>query len=281
MCLTTSHGFLCKSVPKVERYTFGTLVVHSCVSALWRRRLRVLGTDRCQPARAWSLWHVGVGRGDAQRRTIGSETTEGKSGHLHFEWPLGLVSVHRAPERERQSSLPSYHAARRALRGLEKNTTPSPSSPSKLKGQEEERESGHQKSGHRRCNRRLRDTEYTECPSGHRPSQWTGPCGCTAVALSACPRRLPPVVRLPPGPARAPALAVPATAAAGPVAPAAISTMAARLAAAAAGLVTTVAAWLATVAAAAAARPAVAAARTCLRFAAAAAARTPEHRTGQ
>ena len=41
------------------------------------------------------------------------------------EWPLGLVSVHRAPERERQSSLPSYHAARRALRGLEKNTTPS------------------------------------------------------------------------------------------------------------------------------------------------------------
>ena len=81
MCLTTSHGFLCKSVPKVERYTFGTLVVHSCVSALWRRRLRVLGTDRCQPARAWSLWHVGVGRGDAQRRTIGSEQTEGKSGH--------------------------------------------------------------------------------------------------------------------------------------------------------------------------------------------------------
>ena len=68
---------------------------------------------------------MGVGRGDAQRRTIGSETTEGKSGHLHFEWPLGLVSVHRAPERERQSSLPSYHAARRALRGLEKNTTPS------------------------------------------------------------------------------------------------------------------------------------------------------------
>ena len=81
MCLTTSHGVLCKSVPKVERYTFGTLVVYSCVSALWRRRLRVLGTDRCQPARAWSLWHVGVGRGDAQRRTIGSEQTEGKSGH--------------------------------------------------------------------------------------------------------------------------------------------------------------------------------------------------------
>ena len=119
--LTTSHGFLCNIVPKVERITRVTLLRVSSVAAAPAR----VGHGSLSASASLEP----VARGRRARRRAASDHRKrndgGKSGHLHFEWPLGLVSVHRAPERERQSSLPSYHAARRALRGLEKNTTPS------------------------------------------------------------------------------------------------------------------------------------------------------------
>ena len=71
-----------------------------------------------------------VARGRRARRRAASDHRKRNDGRK--KWPLALrvatrfsQCADRAPERERQSSLPSYHAARRALRGLEKNTTPS------------------------------------------------------------------------------------------------------------------------------------------------------------